>query len=61
MSAVTKRTQRYSGTAFKLGGVGAVEKGEMTDKQAQRKYCMQERSTVVWLRKYGQHDCQKDI
>lgn len=57
MSEGTKRTQRDYGMAFKLGVVGAVEKGEMTYKQAQRKFGIQGRSTVlVWLRKYGQQD-----
>lgn len=57
MSEGSRRSQRDYGMAFKLGVVGAVEKGEMTYKQAQRKYGIQGRSTVlVWLRKYGQLD-----
>jgi transposase len=57
MSEGIKRTQRDYGMAFKLGVVGSVEKGEMTYKQAQEKYGIQGRSTVlVWLRKYGQQD-----
>ena len=52
-----KRTQRDYGLAFKLEVVGAVEKGELTYKQAQKKYGIQGRSTVlVWLRKHGQQD-----
>lgn len=50
----TKRTQRDYGLAFKLEVVHAVEKGELSYKQAQRKYGIQGRSTVlVWLRKFG--------
>ena len=37
--------------------VGQVEKGEMTYKQAQERYGIQGRSTVLtWLRKHGQQD-----
>ena len=43
--------------SFKLAVVGQVEKGEMTYKQAQQRYGIQGRSTVlVWLRKYGRLD-----
>jgi transposase-like protein len=57
MSEGTKRSQRDYGMAFKLGVVSAVEKGELTYKQAQQKYGIQGRSTVlVWLRKHGQQD-----
>jgi transposase len=57
MSEGTKRSQRDYGMAFKLGVVSAVEKGELTYKQAQQKYGIQGRSTVlVWLRRYGQQD-----
>lgn len=57
MAVEGKRTQRDYTVAFKLGVVSAVEKGEMTYKQAQRKYGIQGRSTVlVWLRKHGQLD-----
>jgi transposase-like protein len=57
MAVEGKRTQSDYTLAFKLGVVGAVEKGEMTYKQAQRRYGIQGRSTVlVWLRKHGQQD-----
>jgi transposase len=57
MAIGEKRTQRDYTMAFKLGVVEAVEKGEMTYKQAQRKYGIQGRSTVlVWLRRYGRQD-----
>lgn len=52
-----KRTQRDYSLAFKLQVVLEVEKGENTYKQAQKKYGIQGRSTVlVWLRKYGNLD-----
>lgn len=57
MAEESRRSQRDYGMAFKLGVVSAVEKGELTYKQAQKKYGIQGRSTVlVWLRKYGQQD-----
>lgn len=50
----TKRTQRDYTLAFKLQIVAAVEKGDMTYKQAQATYGIQGRSTVLtWLRKHG--------
>ena len=53
----TKRTQRDYTLGFKLAVVSEVEKGELTYKQAQKKYGIQGRSTVlVWLRRYGSHD-----
>ena len=53
----TKRTQKDYSLAFKLEVVDAVEKGELTYKQAQVKYGIQGRSTVlVWLRKHGRLD-----
>ncbi|GGA91287.1 hypothetical protein GCM10011369_36710 [Neiella marina] len=52
-----KRTQRDYTLGFKLAVVAQVEKGELTYKQAQHKYGIQGRSTVlVWLRKHGQLD-----
>ena len=57
MAIEGKRTQRDYTMAFKLGVVEAVEKGEMTYKQIQRKYGIQGRSTVLaWLRRYGRQD-----
>src|SRR6186997_3303129 len=50
----TKRTQRDYSLPFKLQVLQEVEKGELTYKQAQRKYGIQGRSTVlVWIRKHG--------
>lgn len=52
-----RKTQRDYSLAFKLEIVNAVEKGELTYKQAQLRYGIQGRSTVlVWLRKHGRLD-----
>ncbi len=52
-----KHTQRDYPLSFKIAVVEQVEKGEMTYKQAQQRYGIQGRSTVlVWLRKYGRLD-----
>lgn len=49
-----RRSQRDYSLGFKLQVVAAVEKGEMTYKQAQKTYGIQGRSTVLnWLRKHG--------
>lgn len=54
MDTGVKRTQRDYTMAFKLAVVEQVEKGELTYKQAQAKYGIQGRSTVLtWLRKHG--------
>ena len=55
----SKRTQKDYSLAFKLQLVDEVEKGHLTYKQAQKKYGIQGRSTVlVWLRKHGSLDWQ---
>jgi len=52
-----KRTQRDYTLGFKLRVVEDVEKGILTYKQAQKKYGIQGKSTVlVWLRKHGNLD-----
>ena len=52
-----KRTQRDYNMGFKLAVISEVEKGHMTYKQAQKRYGIQGRSTVlVWLRKHGNLD-----
>lgn len=57
MHPTIKRTQRDYSLAFKLTLVDQIEKGEMTYKQAQDRYGIQGRSTVLcWLRKHGQLD-----
>ena len=49
-----KRSQRDYSLAFKLQVVSEVEKGELSYKQAQKKYGIQGRSTVlVWIRKHS--------
>ena len=49
-----KRNQRDYTLGFKLGVVAEVERGDLSYKQAQKKYGIQGRSTVlVWLRKHG--------
>lgn len=49
-----KRTQRDYTLGFKLAVVAEVERGDLTYKQAQKKYGIQGRSTVlVWLRRHG--------
>jgi transposase len=54
---VPKRTQRDYTLAFKLQIVDEVEKGNFTYKEAQRRYGIQGRSTVlIWLRKHGRLD-----
>ena len=57
MDERTKRTQRDYTLAFKLAVVDEVEKGELTYHQAQQRYGIQGRSTVLaWLRKHGCQD-----
>lgn len=54
MKSGSKRTQRDYTLAFKLAVVEQVEQGELTYSQAQARYGIQGRSTVlVWQRKYG--------
>lgn len=57
MSQSVKRTQRDYTLAFKHTIVDQVERGEISYKDAQRRYGIQGRSTVlVWLRRYGRQD-----
>lgn len=57
MDTGMRRSQRDYTLAFKLSVVEQVEKGEMSYKEAQRRYGIQGRSTVlVWLRKHGQQN-----
>ncbi len=54
---VPKRTQKDYSLAFKLQVVDEVEKGLMSQNEAQRKYGIQGNATVlVWLRKHGTLD-----
>jgi|SRR5215213_627655 len=55
-----KRTQQDYSLAFKLQVISEVEKGDLTYRQAQHKYGIQGRSTVlVWLRKHGRLNWDK--
>lgn len=57
MESGVKRTQRDYTLAFKLAVVEQVEKGELSYKQAQVRYGIQGKSTVlVWLRKHGRQN-----
>lgn len=54
---VPKRTQKEYSLAFKLQVVDEVEKGELSQDAAQRKYGIQGNATIlVWLRKHGRLD-----
>lgn len=54
MAEGIRRSQRDYSLAFKLAIVDQVEKGELSYKEAQDRYGIQGRSTVlVWLRKHG--------
>jgi transposase-like protein len=56
-----KRTQRDYSLAFKLQVIDEVEKGSLSYKEAQGRYGIQGRSTVlVWLRKHGSLDWQSN-
>lgn len=57
MAEGVRRSQCDYTLAFKLVVVDQVEKGEMSYKEAQARYGIQGRSTVlVWLRKHGRQD-----
>lgn len=57
-----KRTQKDYSLAFKLQIIEEVEKGILSYKQAQRKYGIQGKCTVlVWLRKHGRLDWQSKL
>lgn len=57
MNQRVKRTQRDYPLTFKQAVVDQVENGELTYSQAQVRYGIQGRSTVLnWLRRYGHQD-----
>ncbi|RJG11970.1 IS3 family transposase [Pseudomonas cavernicola] len=57
MDSGERRSQRDYTLTFKLAVVDQVEKGELSYKEAQRRYGIQGKSTVlVWLRKHGRQD-----
>lgn len=52
-----RRTQGSYSLSLKLQIVGAIERGELSTKSAQRQYGIQGNATVInWLRKYGNFD-----
>lgn len=52
-----KRTQKDYSYSFKLSVVQEIERGELSQNGAQRKYGIQGNATVLtWLRKYGNFD-----
>ena len=56
-----RRSQRDYSLPFKLQVIYEVEKGELSYKEAQRRYGIQGRSTVlIWLRKHGTLDWTTD-
>ena len=56
-SQYVKRTQKDYTQSLKLQVVAQIERGELSTHQAQKKYGIQSRSTVMlWLRKYGNFD-----
>lgn len=58
----SKRTQKDYSLAFKLQIIEEIEKGVLSYKQAQKKYGIQGRSTVlVWLRKHGRLDWKSKL
>jgi transposase-like protein len=58
----TKRTQKDYSLSFKLQVIDEVEKGLLSYKQAQKKYGIQGKCTVlVWLRKHGRLDWKSNI
>jgi transposase len=57
MEQRVRRSQKDYSLAFKLSVVDQVEKGEMTCIEAQKRYGIQGKSTVlVWCRKHGLQD-----
>lgn len=60
MGAGIRRSQRDYTLAFKLAVVDEVEQGALTYREAQYKYGIQGRSTVLaWLRKHGRLDWRR--
>ena len=56
LNACVRRSQRDYSLPFKLAVVGEVGRGELSYEQAQRRYGIQGRSTVLsWCRRYASH------
>ena len=57
METSKRRSQRDYTLTFKLSVVDQVEKGELSYKEAQERYGIQGKTTVLtWLRKHGRQD-----
>jgi hypothetical protein len=57
LNRAEKRSQRNYNLGFKLAVISQVEKDKLTNRQVQKKYRIQSRSTVlVYLRKFGTLD-----
>lgn len=57
-----KRTQRDYSHAFKMQVVAEIERGELSQTQAMKKYGIQSGSTLrEWLRKFGSFDRTYDL
>ncbi len=57
MSTGKRRSQRDYSLTFKLSVVDQVEKGELSYKEAQERYGIQGKSTVLnWLRRHGRQN-----
>lgn len=57
MNAGKRRSQRDYSLTFKLSVVDQVEKGELSYKEAQERYGIQGKSTVLnWLRRHGRRN-----
>lgn len=52
-----KRTQRDYSMSFKLRLVGEIERGEISEVEAKKKYGIQSKSTIKnWVKKFGNLD-----
>lgn len=59
MQAAKRRSQRDYTMTFKLSVVDQVEKGELTYREAQERYGIQGKTTVLtWLRKHDKTGIQ---
>lgn len=57
METAKRRSQRDYTLTFKLSVVDQVERGELSYKEAQERYGIQGKTTVLtWLRKHGRQD-----
>ena len=53
----TKRTQKDYSMSFKLRLVDEIERGEISELEAKKKYGIQSKSTITnWVKKFGNLD-----